>query len=281
MKVIFVGAGPGDPELLTVRAARLLAEAACCIYAGSLVSPEVVALLPATCRAHDSAGMDLDAILAVIEAERARDVDVIRLHTGDPSLYGAINEQIRALEARGIPYEVVPGVSSFQAAAAALGVELTAPEIAQTVILTRTPGRTPMPEAQTPLALAPSRATQCVFLSTHKVGKLCAELTPHYGADCPAALVYHASWPDQRILRGTLATLPALVAEDGARKTAMILLGHALARIGAESKLYDACFGHEYRDARPAARPDDSGPHDAGPDDAGNRRPRTGREGAP
>jgi precorrin-4/cobalt-precorrin-4 C11-methyltransferase len=248
MKVYFVGAGPGDPDLLTVKARRLLERARVCIYAGSLVSPEVVAVLPAGAERHDSAAMDLDAILAVIASAAARDVDVVRLHSGEPSLYGAIGEQMDALDREGIAYEVVPGISAFQASAAALRVELTVPDIAQTVILTRIPGRTPMPPSEDLSHLAASRATLCIYLSTERVGEIAGTLAAHYGADCPAAVVYHASWPDQRVVRATLAEIAARVLEEGLTRTALFLVGRALARPhGSASKLYDKSFDHGYR----------------------------------
>jgi len=223
MKVWFVGAGPGDADLLTVKAKAILEEARCCIWAGSLVNPQILDSLPANCVRHDSAGMDLEATHAVILACRDTDTDVVRLHTGEPAIYGAIGEQMRLLDRDGIVYEIIPGISSFQAAAAALQVELTAPEISQTVILTRTAGRTPMPETQRLERLAAARATLCLFLSTQKLQGLCDTLIPHYGEDCPAALVYHASWSDQEIRRGTLSTLPGLC-QDFSR-TAMIVVG--------------------------------------------------------
>lgn len=247
MKVIFVGAGPGDPELLTLKAARLLREARICIFAGSLVGPAIMELIPADAERHDSAEMNLEQIIEVCRQAQGRGVDVIRLHSGEPSIYGAIGEQMNALDALGIAYEVVPGISSFQAAAAALKVELTAPEVSQTVILTRTAGRTPLPAGQELERLAASRATLCIFLSTHKVGEIAGTLAAHYGAECPAAVVYHASRADQQVIRGTLADLPERVAASGIRKTAQVMVGWALARQGAASKLYDASFTHEYR----------------------------------
>ena len=172
MKVYFVGAGPGDPELLTVKARRLLEHARLCIYAGSLINPQIVELLPSAAQRYDSAGMDLQQIIALVQRAQQQNVDVMRLHTGEPAIYGAIGEQMDALDRLGIDYEVVPGISAFQAAAATLQVELTAPEVAQTVILTRTPGRTPMPPAEDLARLAQSRATLCLFLSTDKVAEL-------------------------------------------------------------------------------------------------------------
>jgi precorrin-4/cobalt-precorrin-4 C11-methyltransferase len=248
MKVYFVGAGPGDPELLTVKARRLLENARFCIYAGSLVNPELLRLLPAAAERHDSARLNLDEILALIRQSQARDVDVVRLHTGDPTIYGAIGEQMNQLDQLGIVYEVVPGISAFQAAAAALCVELTAPEIAQTIILTRTPGRTPMPASEDLARLAQSRATLCIFLSAERIAVLTELLASHYGADCPAACVYHASWPDQKILRGTLADIGGQVQAAEISKTAMFLVGRALGRPAAHvSKLYDKAFHHAYR----------------------------------
>jgi precorrin-4/cobalt-precorrin-4 C11-methyltransferase len=247
MKVYFVGAGPGNPDLLTLKASRLLAGARVCIYAGSLVSPEVLEILPVEAERHDSAELDLDEICSLYQNAADRGLDVIRLHSGDPSIFGAIREQMNELDRMGIAYEVVPGVSSFQAAAAALQVELTAPEVAQTIILTRTSGRTPMPEDQELDLLARTRSTLCIFLSTHKMREVAAGLVHHYGADCPVALVYRASWPDQQIIQGTLADIADKVSEAGIRKTAMIVVGHALARDIAPSKLYDPGFTHEYR----------------------------------
>lgn len=247
MKVIFVGAGPGDPDLLTVKAARLLKSCRCCVYAGSLVSPGVLALLPGNAEKHDSASLTLDQTTALCRDAIARGLDVVRLHTGDPSIYGAIREQMNELDKLGIAYDVVPGVSSFQAAAAALKTELTAPEVAQTIILTRSSGRTPLPPEQELDRLAQSRATLCIFLSVQRLDDVAATLARHYGADCPVAVVYRASWPDERILRGTLADIAAQVSAAEVSKTAMIIVGQALSRDIPASKLYDATFSHEYR----------------------------------
>jgi precorrin-4/cobalt-precorrin-4 C11-methyltransferase len=250
MKVLFVGAGPGDPELLTVKAAKLLSSCRCCIYAGSLISPDVLALIPAGAETHDSAGMTLKEVVAVCRTARDRDMDVIRLHTGDPSIYGAIREQMNELDKLGIAYEVVPGVSSFQAAAAALKTELTAPEVAQTIILTRAAGRTPVPAEQDLEKLAASRSTLCLFLSVANMADMAATLAKYYGNDCPIGVVFHASWPDQMILRGTLSDIAEKVSSARISKTAMIIVGRALARDIPASKLYDASFSHEYRKAR-------------------------------
>jgi precorrin-4/cobalt-precorrin-4 C11-methyltransferase len=252
MKVYFIGAGPGDPELVTLKAKRLLNSCPICIYAGSLINPAVLDHLPASAERYDSAVMSLDEIAVLFESARHRDLDVIRLHSGDPSIYGAIREQMNELDRLGIGYEVIPGVSSFQAAAAALCTELTAPEVSQTIILTRTAGRTPMPEDQDLLKLAKSNATLCIFLSAHKIGEVAATLSAPYGSGCPVAVVYHASWPDQLILRGTLDDIGAQADAAGISKTAMIVVGWALSRDIPVSKLYDAGFSHEFRRAKPS-----------------------------
>lgn len=249
MKVYFVGAGPGDPELLTRRAARLISAARVCVYAGSLVSPAILALLPEDAERHDSAGMTLDQILAVCCHARDRGLDVIRLHSGDPSIYSAMGEQIALLAREGIDFEVEPGISAFQAAAAALRVELTMPEVSQTVILTRAAGRTPVPDGQHLAQLAASRATLCLYLSADRIGEICDSLVPFYGPDCPAALVYHASRPSQHVITGNLADLPGRVGHLDIRRTAVILIGRALGLATTASRLYDAGFFHGFRKA--------------------------------
>ncbi|MFW5856331.1 MAG: precorrin-4 C(11)-methyltransferase [Planctomycetota bacterium] len=252
MTVHFVGAGPGDPDLLTCKARRLLEAARVCIYAGSLVSPAVLGILPESAETHDSARLSLDEIVELCTDAHGRGLDVIRLHTGDPALYGAIGEQMRRLDAAGIPYDVVPGVSAFQAAAAALACELTAPEVAQTVVLTRTPGRTPMPGGEALETYAATGATLCLYLSTGAVEATAARLIPHCGADCPAAVVYKASWPEEQVLRGTLADIADRVREAGLDRTAVILVGRALAGAEHESKLYHRAFTHGYREGTDA-----------------------------
>jgi len=247
MKVYFVGAGPGDPELLTVKAARLLKKCRICVYAGSLVSPGVIDLLPQAAEKHDSAKLSLEEIVDVFKDARERDLDVVRLHSGDPSIYGAIREQMNELDALGIDYEVVPGVSSFQASAAVLNAELTAPEVAQTIILTRAPGRTPVPEEQELERLARTRSTLCIFLSADKVQEIAELLSKHYGENCPAALVYRATWPDEKVIIGVLGDIAEKTLAAGVKKTAIILVGHALGRKIPASKLYDASFSHEFR----------------------------------
>lgn len=247
MKISFVGAGPGDPELLTLKAERMLRQCRCCIYAGSLVSREVLALIPERAERHDSAEMSLPEIVEIFKDAHTRDMDVLRLHSGDPTIYSAIREQMLELDRLGIEYEVVPGISSFQAAAAALRTELTAPETAQTIVLTRTSGRTPLPEEQELEHLAKAHATLCIFLSAHKIQEVAETLARHYGPRCPAAVVYRASRPGQTIVRGSLADIAEKLHSTGIMKTAMILVGWALAREGPASKLYDPEFSHGYR----------------------------------
>jgi precorrin-4/cobalt-precorrin-4 C11-methyltransferase len=247
MKVIFVGAGPGDPELLTLKALRLLQNCRCCIYAGSLVSPHVLAEIPAGAECHDSAGMTLPQVIEVYRQASKKGIDVIRLHSGDPSIYGAINEQMRELDELDIDYEVVPGVSSFQAAAAALKTELTSPEVSQTIILTRCSGRTPLPATQEIERLAQAQATMCIFLSIDQIEPLARTLASHYGSDCPIAIVYRASWPEQKIVRGTLADIAGKTATENISRTAMIVVGRALVPGEMVSRLYASEFTHGYR----------------------------------
>jgi len=247
VKVVFVGAGPGNPELLTVKGKELLENCSCCIYAGSLVSDEVISLIPSRAEKYNSAGMSLDDMVAVYKNAREKEIDVIRLHTGDPSIYGAILEQMNELDELGIEYETIPGVSSFQAAAAALKIELTVPEKSQTIILTRIAGRTPVPASQDLSELGKSKATFCIFLSVQDISGVVDKLLPHYGSDCPVAVVYRASWPDQQIVRGLLSNIAKKTIDNGIKKTAMIVVGEALSRDHAGSKLYDKSFSHEYR----------------------------------
>jgi precorrin-4/cobalt-precorrin-4 C11-methyltransferase len=250
MMVHFVGAGPGDPELLTLKAERLLKACRICVYAGSLVSPGVLALIPGEAERHDSAGMSHDEVVAVYRDALAQGIDVVRLHSGDPSIYGAIREQMNALDALGIPYDVCPGVSSFQAAAAALQTELTAPEVSQTIVLTRTSGRTPLPAEQELDQIARTHATLCIFLSIEKIREVAGTLAAHYGADCPAAVVHRASWPEQKVIRGTLADIAARTESEKIRSTALIVVGQALGRDIPASRLYDAAFSHGCRKAK-------------------------------
>jgi precorrin-4/cobalt-precorrin-4 C11-methyltransferase len=249
MRVYIIGAGPGDPGLLTLRAAELIARCPVILYTGSLVPREVLSHAPPGADLRDSSGMTLDEIMEVIAAARDRDEDVARVHTGDPSIFGSTAEQMRRMDALGIPYEIVPGVSSFTAAAAALGRELTLPELSQTVILTRAEGRTPMPEALEELAA--HRATMALFLSIALVDKVSRALIPSYGPDCPVAVVHKASCPDQKIVTGTLSDIRDKVRAAGITSQAMILVGPVLtASDFANSRLYDPDFTHRFRKGR-------------------------------
>jgi precorrin-4/cobalt-precorrin-4 C11-methyltransferase len=248
--IFFVGAGPGDPELITVKGQRLLRQADCIVYTGSLV-PEAL-LAGVTAVVHNSARLNLDEVMALVTTAWQQGKRVVRLHTGDPSIYGAINEQIARLAAEEIPFQVVPGVSSVVATAAALGTELTLPEISQTVIITRRGGRTPVPEKEGLPALASHQATMLILLSIGMIDQVVAELlSGGYPRETPAAVVEKVSWPEERIIRGTLATIGAQVKEAGIVKTAIIAVGEVLANRPppALSKLYDRHFAHGFRDA--------------------------------
>ena len=250
--VHFVGAGPGAPDLITLRGAALLSEADQVIYAGSLVNPALLERCGEHCRILDSARMTLEQVIAAI-AEAERDgLMTVRLHTGDPSLYGAVREQMAELEKRGIPYDVTPGVSSFCAAAASLNAEYTLPGLSQTLILTRMAGRTPVPEREGMEALAQHGASMALFLSAGMIDELQAELLKGaYTPDTPAAIVYKASWPEEKALRCTVGTLAETVAQSGITKTALIVVGDCLGDCPARSKLYDPGFSTGYREARP------------------------------
>jgi len=251
MKVYIIGAGPGDPGLITVKGAELVARCPVVLYTGSLVPPEVVARARPDAQVLDSSGMTLDEIVAVMTAARDADQDVARVHTGDPSIFGSTAEQMRRLTSLGIAYEIVPGVSSFTAAAAALGRELTLPELCQTVILTRAEGRTSMPEKEKLHDLAKHQATLALFLSITLLDEVARELIPSYGADCPVAVVHKATWPDQQIVSGTLADIAAKVKAAGIKATSMVLVGRVLtASEFADSRLYAADFSHGYRKAQ-------------------------------
>jgi len=248
-EVIFVGAGPGDPELITIKGQRAVEEADVIIYAGSLVNPEVLAKRKSAAVVHNSAEMTLDQVISVMEAAIAEGKQVARVHTGDPSIYGAIREQIDRLDDLGIPCRVIPGVSSFVASAAALRREFTLPDISQTIICTRLEGRTPVPEAEQLEKLASHQASMAIFLSVQMIDEVVARLCTHYSADTPVAIVEKATWPDQRIIQGTLADIGDKVREAGIRKTAQILVGRFLGDQYSLSKLYDPTFTHEYRSA--------------------------------
>jgi precorrin-4/cobalt-precorrin-4 C11-methyltransferase len=247
--VHFIGAGPGAADLITVRGRDLVARCPVCLYAGSIVPPELIALAPPGARVVDTAAMNLDEIEAEFVRAHAAGEDVARLHSGDLSIYSALAEQLRRLERRGIPYTLTPGVPAFAAAAAALGTELTVPEVAQSVVLTRMPGRaSAMPEREKLAAFAATGATLAIHLAIPVIDKIVAELTPFYGADCPAAVVVRASWPQEIVLRGTLADIAGKVSAAQAERTALVLVGRALAaKEFRDSALYDPGYQRRFR----------------------------------
>ena len=248
MTVHFIGAGPGAADLLTLRGRDLIAASPVCLYAGSLVPQGILAHCPPGCRIVNTAPLSLDEIIAEMAEAHAQGHDIARLHSGDLSIWSAMGEQLRRLRALRIPYDVTPGVPSFAAAAAALGAELTLPGLAQSLVLTRTEGRaTAMPPRETLAAFGATGATLALHLSVHLRDKIAADLTPHYGPDCPVAVVWRASWPDQRIIRTTLAALPTAIPPELDR-TALILIGPALAAEGFEdSRLYAGDYDRRYR----------------------------------
>ena len=250
-QVHIVGAGPGDPELITRKGYRLVSEADIVIYAGSLVNPEILQACKEGCEIHNSAMMNLDEVLAVMKKGAAEGKSIVRLHTGDPAIYGAIQEQMDALDELGISYDVTPGVSSFLAPAAALKEEYTLPNVSQTVIITRMEGRTPMPPKEKLALLASHEATMCIFLSVQMIDKVVEELIGGgYAKETPVAIVVKASWPDQRIIRGTLETIADIVAKEGVLRQAMIVVSKVLDSDYELSKLYDKGFSHMYRSAK-------------------------------
>lgn len=245
--IYFVGAGPGDPELITLKGYQLLKEADLVIYAGSLVNEKMLAYTRPDIKIFNSAQLNLEEIVELMAAGHDRGEQVVRLHTGDPSLYGAIGEQMQQLDALGIPYEVVPGVSSFLAAAAAVQREYTVPDETQTLIITRIEGRTPVPPAEEMKLLAAHGSSMVIFLSVDMIEKVVEHmLQGGYSLETPAAVVEKASWPEERIVRGTLSDIAALTRAAGINKTALIMVGHFLRETG-KSKLYDREFSHGYR----------------------------------
>ncbi len=249
MTVHFIGAGPGAPDLITLRGRDLIAVCPVCLYAGSLVPAEVVAFAPSDARVVDTASFNLDGIMAEIEAAHCQGQDVARVHSGDPSLYGAIGEQIKRLKALEIEYTITPGVPAFAASAAALGLELTLPDISQTIILTRTSMKSSaMPASEELAELGRSGATLAIHLSARNLRQVCRDLIPHYGEDCPVALVYRASWPDQEIIRGTLADIREKTRVAKLTRTALVLVGRVLDTDAAtDSRLYAADHRHILR----------------------------------
>ena len=249
--VHIVGAGPGDPELITRKGYRLVSEADIVIYAGSLVNPEILKACKKDCEIHNSATMNLDEVIEVIKRGAAEGKAIVRLHTGDPAIYGAIQEQMDRLQELGITYAVVPGVSSFLATAAALKQEYTLPNVSQTVIITRMEGRTPMPPKEKLAMLAAHEATMSIFLSVQMMDKVVEELIKGgYSPKTPVAIVVKASWPDQRIIRGTLETIADIVSQEGVLRQAMIVVSKVLDSDYELSKLYDKGFSHMYRSAK-------------------------------
>ena len=251
--VTFIGAGPGAADLITLRGAAALQKADIVIYAGSLVNPELLELCPKQCRIHNSATMTLDEVMDVILQGHREDKNIVRLHTGDPSLYGAIGEQMALLRKHGIEFDVIPGVSAFQAAAAALKTEYTLPEIAQTVIITRAEGRTPVPEKERLQELAAHQSTMVLFLSATLAEKVRQDLLDGgYASDTPAAVVYRASWPDEKVIRCTLDRIPEVFRENGTAP-ALIIVGKVLSDENVQavkSRLYAPDFSTGYREAK-------------------------------
>lgn len=247
----FIGAGPGGEDLITVRGARLLGKADVIIYAGSLVNPAVLAYKNEDCAVYDSAGMTLEEVLAVMQETEAAGGDTVRLHTGDPSLYGAIREQMDELDRLGLPYDVTPGVSAFSGAAAAFQAEYTLPEVSQSVIITRMAGRTPVPEGEQLRKLASHGCTMVLFLSTGLLEEVEEELLAGgYAPDAPAAIVYKATWPEEKVYRCTVSTLAKTARENHVTKTALITVGGFLGDRYERSKLYDPSFTHGYREGK-------------------------------
>lgn len=249
--ITFVGAGPGDPELITVKGQKALQEADLVVYAGSLVPEALLQWTPPSCDVKNSAGMHLDEFVSDMARAHRAGKRVVRLHTGDPSLYGAIAEQIAELKKQDIPFQVIPGVTAAFAAAAAMGLEYTLPEVSQTLILTRMAGRTPVPEAEALESLAGHRASMAIYLSITMIDRVADVLKNTYGEDAPAAVAYRVSQPDERIFQTTVGGLSGLVKKEDIRKTALIIVGDALGQASPgpshKSRLYDKAFTHEYR----------------------------------
>lgn len=249
MTVHFIGAGPGAADLITIRGRDLIARSPVCLYAGSLVPQALLSHCPAGAEIVDTAPMTLDEIVARIEKATGEGKDVARLHSGDLSIWSALGEQLRRLDQLKIPYTITPGVPAFAAASAALARELTLPEVAQSVVLTRTSGRaSSMPETEALEAFAATRATLAVHLSIHTIADVVQRVLPYYGADCPAAVVYRATWPEEQVVRGTLATIVAQASEMSVERTALILIGEALGREDfRESALYSVDYRRRFR----------------------------------
>lgn len=251
MTIHFIGAGPGAVDLITVRGRDLIARCPVCLYAGSLVPKDLLANCPAGARIFDTAPMSLDEIVAEMQRATEAGEDVARLHSGDLSIWSALGEQLRRLDELGIPFTLTPGVPAFAAAAAALGQELTLPEVAQTVVLTRTGGgrASAMPDSETLAVLGAAKATMAIHLSIHVIGKVVDELVPFYGAECPAAVVARASWPEEKIIVGTLSTIAAQVQEAALDRTALIVVGRVLGNSEfRNSALYSPDYRRRFRE---------------------------------
>ncbi len=248
--VHFVGAGPGAPDLITVRGARLLEAADVIIYAGSLVNPELLEYAKSDCKIYNSAYMTLEEVIAVVREAEQKGLTTVRLHTGDPAIYGAIKEQMDELDVCDIAYDVCPGVSSLFGAAAALKCEYTLPDVSQSVIITRAEGRTPVPDKEKLGLLAKHQSTMILFLSSGLAEKVKNELIEGgYSEDCPVAVVYKATWPDEKIVHTTVGELPQVMSDNGINKTALIIVGYVLKSEYEKSKLYDKTFSTEFRKA--------------------------------
>ena len=248
--VYFIGAGPGDPELLTIKGKKIIDSADVIIYAGSLVNREVLKDIKSGAKVYNSATMHLEEVIEVMKEAEKKNLMTARVHTGDPAIFGAHREQMDALEREGIEFCVIPGVSSFVAAAAALKKEYTLPEVTQSIILTRMEGRTPMPAKESIEAFAKHQATMVIFLSANRIEELVEQLQTSYPVDTPIALVYKASWPEEKIIQGNLGNIAELVRKANITKTGLIVVGRFLGDQYALSKLYDKHFSHEYREAK-------------------------------
>lgn len=248
--VYFIGAGPGDPELLTIKGKKIIDSADVIIYAGSLVNREVLKDIKSGAKVYNSATMHLEEVIEVMKEAEKKNLMTARVHTGDPAIFGAHREQMDALEREGIEFCVIPGVSSFVAAAATLKKEYTLPEVTQSIILTRMEGRTPMPEKESIEAFAKHQATMVIFLSANRIEELVEQLQTSYPVDTPIALVYKASWPEEKIIQGNLGNIAELVRKANITKTGLIVVGRFLGDQYALSKLYDRHFSHEYREAK-------------------------------
>ena len=247
MKVYFIGAGPGDPELLTIKGKEILEQAEIVVYAGSLINIDILKYAINAEEKHNSASLNLEEIENIFKRAKESDKNVARLHTGDPSIYGAINEQMVLLDKLNIEYEVIPGISSFQAAAAALCLELTVPEVCQTITISRVKGKTPVPEKEDLKEIIKTRPTLFLYLSISKLSEIVETLKTGYSPETPVTIAYKVSWPDEEIIEGTLENILEKTTGKKITKTALILVGEALLKKNISSKLYDKNFSHEYR----------------------------------